>query len=78
MGEEKNENVNTAPEQPQPDRAANAQPVEEETETPRAKILGRKENGKVDVKQTAENLKNEFLAMKRRSRIMSCDPIFCD
>jgi flagellar M-ring protein FliF len=70
MGEEKNENVNTAPEQPQPDRAANAQPVEEETETPRAKILGRKENGKVDVKQTAENLKNEFLAMKRRSRIM--------
>ena len=44
--------------------------AEEPEQTSHAKILGKKENGKVDVKQTAENLKAAFLAMKRRSRII--------
>lgn len=71
MDEEKNENVNPTPEQPATGAAPQPGTEPEQAEKPeRTKILEKKENGKVDVKQTADNLKNAFLAMKRRSRIM--------
>lgn len=75
MDAEKNENGNPTP--IQPDAGQTAQVGEKTQSAPEegkraehAKIFGKKENGKIDVKQTLVNLRENFMEMKRRSRII--------
>ena len=75
MDAEKNENGNPNPIQPDAGQTAQAEEKaqaapEEGKSAERVKVFSKKENGKLDVKQTLENLRENFMAMKRRSRMI--------
>lgn len=75
MDAEKNENGNPTPIQPDAGQTAQAgektqSAPEEGKRAEHAKIFGKKENGKIDVRQTLVNLRDNFMEMKRRSRII--------
>lgn len=70
MGEEKDEKVNQAPEQPDTSKAAPQSEPDGEKAASYVKVFSKKENGKIDLRQTLTNLRENFMALKRRSRIL--------
>lgn len=69
MDEEKDEKENQAPKQPDTGRTPQ-QGTDGNEASGRAGILSKGENGKIDVKRTLGNLRRNFMAMRRRSRIL--------